>query len=90
MNQNNPHLITLEIMWDIINAPTTMESLTALTNLSPRQVMRHIEEARHLGAQIESSRKGRYSRFSCKNSEQIIKADILRKWLEIERARQVI
>lgn len=78
----------LEIILDLIDAPTSMESLQALTGLSRRQVMRAIDEARLLGADIRSNGRGPGSRWMLHNGEAVER--LTRIWLERERAQSVL
>ena len=83
-------LDTLNIIIDTMEAPTTMDSLCALTGLSRRQVIRGIEEARELGADIVSNNAGRNSRWVCRNAEELEHAGIVRKWRALEEDRSVV
>lgn len=82
-------LKTLEIMECIVDAPRKMQSLELYTGLSSRQIMRHIEEAQKLGADITST-GGRAAEWQCHNRSEIEKSGILKKWLEIERNHSVL
>jgi hypothetical protein len=89
----SPLLTTLTLI-DLCQYPTTMEDLANTLEISPRQVARHIEEARHLGAQLESrldwlGEQRRYA-WVLTNGAEIRKAGRLTRWLELEQSRTVV
>lgn len=89
----SPLLTTLTLI-DLCQYPTTMEELCENLKLSPRQVHRHIEEARHLGAELESRADwiGDQKRYAwiLTNGPEIRKAGRLTRWLQLEQARSVV
>lgn len=73
---------TLLIVNDLLSSPTTMESLQALTGLSRSGVIRHIEEARQLGADIRANGRGPGVRYILHNRDAV--KERVRTWLKLE------
>lgn len=89
----SPLLTTLTLI-DLCQYPTTMEELANSLDISPRQVARHIEEARHLGAELESRLEwlGEQKRYAwiLTNATEIRKAGRLARWMELEQRRSLV
>lgn len=83
----SPLLNTLTIIAECLDAPATMETLEVATGLSRRQIMRHMQEARHLGAEIYANGKGPGTRWACRNRDQLIESGLVHKWLQLEIER---
>ena len=83
----NPLLTTLEIISALSGADATAAQLQTQFNLSIATLKRHIAEARHLGAKIESVKLGKVSTYTLRNSQEVTAR--LDRWLELERSRDL-
>lgn len=82
----NPLLDTLTIVDTLRAGDATAADLAALLDVSPATLKRHIAEARHLGAVIESVRGAGGWRYVLRNSAKLRHLDA---WLRLERTRGV-
>lgn len=93
MKNENPHLVTLNIGWDILDYAdserNTTEALTREYNISDRQLSRYIQELRHLGMDIESRRENGRFTWHCTNAKDIRKSGRLYAWIELEEKRSL-
>jgi len=80
----NPLLDTLTLVDTLRSADATAADLAAQLDVSPATLKRHISEARHLGAVIESVRGSGGWRYVLRNADQLRNLDV---WLKLERAR---
>lgn len=80
----NPLLDTLTIIDTLRSGDATAADLASLLDVSPATLKRHISEARHLGAVIESVRGAGGWRYVLRNSAKLRHLD---SWLRLERAR---
>jgi DNA-binding transcriptional ArsR family regulator len=88
MSNQNQLLEILEIADMLANKNASVTDIQAKFDLSLPTIRRHIAEARHLGADIESIRQGSGWVYTLKNGPQI---DVkLKRWLELERNRSLI
>lgn len=90
MTQNrSPLLTTLYITRDCLTNSTT-ETLCERYGISQRQLLRHIDEARQLGAKIRSSRANGRHYWICDNWQEIEQTGRLARWLTLEEQRCLI
>ena len=83
----NPLLTTLRIVRDIAEHAYSTAELCEKHGASDRQMKRYIAEARHLGANLQSTRvEGRYV-WSCPNYADLTN---LKKWIDLEERRSLI
>jgi biotin operon repressor len=80
---SNPLLTTLQIMKALDGNPTSADDLCIAHGVSLATLKRHIAEARHLGAVIESRRKGKGWNYV------FVNADACRRLMTIWLAREV-
>ncbi len=83
----NPFLTTLEIISALSDADATAAQMQTQFDLSIATLKRHIAEARHLGAKIESVKLGKISTYTLQNSQEVTAR--LDRWLELERSRDL-
>lgn len=83
----NPFLTTLEIIEALSRADATAAQLQTQFDLSIATLKRHIAEARHLGAKIESVKLGKVSTYTLRNGQEV--TGRLDRWLELERSRDL-
>lgn len=83
----NPFLTTLEIIEALSSADATAAQLQTQFDLSIATLKRHIAEARHLGAKIESVKLGKVSTYTLRNGQEVTAR--LDRWLELERSRDL-
>lgn len=84
----NSLLTTLEIISALAHKGATAADLQAQFGLSIATLKRHLAEARHLGASIESVKLGNVSTYLLKNRKEV--SERLEKWLELERSRDLV
>lgn len=80
----NPLLDTLTLIETLRAGDATAADLAALLNVSSATFKRHLSEARHLGAVIESVRGAGGWRYVLRNADKLRHLDA---WLRLERAR---
>jgi len=80
----NPLLDTLTLVDTLRSGDATAADLAALLEVSPATFKRHLAEARHLGAVIESVRGVGGWRYVLRNASKLRHLDA---WLRLERAR---
>ncbi len=85
----SPLLTTLYIARDCLSNTTT-ETLCERYELSQRQLMRHIDEARQLGAKIRSARANGRHYWVCDNWMEIEQTGRLARWLTLEEQRCLV
>lgn len=85
----SPLLTTLYIARDCLSNTTT-ETLCERYGLSQRQLMRHIDEARQLGAQIRTARANGRHYWVCDNWMDIEQSGRLARWLTLEEQRCLV
>lgn len=84
----NSLLTTLEIISILSHRPSTAAELQSFYPISIATLKRHLAEARHLGADIESVKSGKTSTYHLRNADQVSKR--LQRWIELERSRDLI
>jgi predicted DNA-binding transcriptional regulator YafY len=84
----NPLLTTLEIISALSRTDSTAAELQSQFDLSVATLKRHLAEARHLGAKIESVKLGNVSTYTLRNGPEV--STRLDRWLELERSRDLI
>nr|CDL66798.1 unnamed protein product [uncultured bacterium] len=83
----NSLLTTLEIIDTLSRKGASAAELQAQFGLSIATLKRHLAEARHLGAQIESIKLGKTSTYMLTNRQEV--SVRLERWLELERSRDL-
>jgi len=81
----NSLLTTLEIVAALARRPSTADELESFFSLSTATLKRHLAEARHLGADIQSVKLSKVSTYHLRNADQVAKR--LSTWIELERSR---
>jgi predicted transcriptional regulator len=84
----NSLLTTLEIISSLSHKGATAADLQAQFGLSIATLKRHLAEARHLGAIIQSVKLGNVSTYQLENQKEV--SSRLEKWLELERSRDLV
>ena len=85
---NNPLLTTLEIIAALGDRPSTAAELQAQFGaISIATLKRHINEARQLGADIQSVKSGKFWCYQL-NNEKDVRVRLAR-WLELEKSRDL-
>jgi len=84
----NPLLLTLNLIRDIALYTTeTTEALCDEYGISDRTFKRHIEEARHLGADLQAVKTGKHWVWVCNNWSDIEQR--VNTWHELETQRDL-
>lgn len=84
---DNPLVTTLRIIDVMISGPTTAGQLQERFTLTRPTLMRHIAEARLLGAKIEATQAKRQWSYELRNADEVRVRT--RRWLELEETRDV-
>ena len=88
MSSQNPLLEILEIVSMLAEKNASVSEIQEKFQISLPTIRRHIAEARHFGADIESIRQGAGWVYKLKNWPACQK--IVTKWIELERARSFL
>jgi predicted DNA-binding transcriptional regulator YafY len=88
MSNTNQFLVILEIVEMLGEKNTSVSEIQEKFDISFPTIRRHIAEARHLGADIESIRQGAGWVYKLKNWPACQK--IVTRWIELERNRSFL
>ena len=80
--------MVLETVYAVGGGQVSTVDLCRTLDVSVATLKRHIAEAQHLGAAIESVKLGRSWLYHCPNYDQC--APRLLRWIELERARSLV
>lgn len=78
-------LPTLRIIEALMAAPRTLAELCAVSGEGERGVARRVDEARHLGAEIQPPGHGGDA-YRLLNADAIERRGLLSRWIELEQA----